>query len=251
MGKIQFSFGIQITRINRPVPGYQQNAIDYWKIYPSYFQDLFVRSFTGRIKIPPKRITEREWQVACLRLYDSTTNCPDRKCDTENFYFEEGQLCWSCKKPLPRPAQLMIGKEKIVLNKQTKLSQHHAKGDFCVDTIIGEVVQKPDDPTQWGIKNLSTEVWTFIGPNGQSEIVGNGRSIPLIKGGKINFGKNVGDNSLIIQGGTMPTLPGGELAHRPLYFFWIADCSGSMQGEKIGTLNYAIKDSDSIDERCG
>ena len=35
--------------------------------------------------------------------------------------------------------------------------------------------------------------------------------------------------------------PGGELASRPLHFFWIVDCSGSMYGEKIGTVNYAIQ----------
>jgi len=35
--------------------------------------------------------------------------------------------------------------------------------------------------------------------------------------------------------------PGGELASRPLHFFWIVDCSGSMQGEKIGTVNHAIQ----------
>ena len=35
--------------------------------------------------------------------------------------------------------------------------------------------------------------------------------------------------------------PGGELATRPLHFIWIADCSGSMQGEKIHSLNYAIR----------
>lgn len=35
--------------------------------------------------------------------------------------------------------------------------------------------------------------------------------------------------------------PGGELASRPLHFFWIVDCSGSMYGEKIGTLNHAIQ----------
>ena len=39
----------------------------------------------------------------------------------------------------------------------------------------------------------------------------------------------------------MSNLPGGELAHRPLHFFWIADCSGSMRGEKIASLNYAIR----------
>lgn len=37
--------------------------------------------------------------------------------------------------------------------------------------------------------------------------------------------------------------PGGELAHRPLHFIWIADCSGSMIGDKIGSLNFAIRES--------
>lgn len=40
----------------------------------------------------------------------------------------------------------------------------------------------------------------------------------------------------------MPKLPGGELANRPLHFFWIVDCSGSMDGEKIQKLNFAIQD---------
>lgn len=35
--------------------------------------------------------------------------------------------------------------------------------------------------------------------------------------------------------------PGGALASRPLHFFWLADCSGSMTGEKIEQLNYAIR----------
>lgn len=35
--------------------------------------------------------------------------------------------------------------------------------------------------------------------------------------------------------------PGGELATRPLHFIWIVDCSGSMFGEKIGTVNHAIQ----------
>lgn len=35
--------------------------------------------------------------------------------------------------------------------------------------------------------------------------------------------------------------PGGELASRPLHFFWVVDCSGSMYGEKIGAVNNAIQ----------
>src|SRR3954467_2127829 len=38
--------------------------------------------------------------------------------------------------------------------------------------------------------------------------------------------------------------PGGELASRPLHFFWICDCSGSMQADgKIQSLNNAIKEA--------
>jgi len=38
--------------------------------------------------------------------------------------------------------------------------------------------------------------------------------------------------------------PGGELASRPLHFFWICDCSGSMQADgKIQALNNAIREA--------
>lgn len=38
-------------------------------------------------------------------------------------------------------------------------------------------------------------------------------------------------------------LPGGPLANRPLHFVFLADCSGSMAGEKIASLNHAIRDA--------
>src|SRR5947209_4904366 len=38
-------------------------------------------------------------------------------------------------------------------------------------------------------------------------------------------------------------IPGGEMAARPLHFFWIADCSGSMAGDKIQSLNTAIREA--------
>jgi uncharacterized protein YegL len=42
----------------------------------------------------------------------------------------------------------------------------------------------------------------------------------------------------------MSRRPGGELASRPLHFFWICDCSGSMQSDgKIQSLNNAIKEA--------
>ena len=41
-----------------------------------------------------------------------------------------------------------------------------------------------------------------------------------------------------------PRRPGGELSTRPLHFFWLADCSGSMSAEgKIQSLNNAIREA--------
>ena len=36
--------------------------------------------------------------------------------------------------------------------------------------------------------------------------------------------------------------PRVPLANRPLHFIWIIDCSGSMAGKKIGTVNHAISE---------
>ena len=36
--------------------------------------------------------------------------------------------------------------------------------------------------------------------------------------------------------------PGEELATRPIHFFWVVDCSGSMYGEKIGIVNNTIQE---------
>lgn len=40
----------------------------------------------------------------------------------------------------------------------------------------------------------------------------------------------------------IPT-PEGEVAKRPLYFFWLTDYSGSMKGKKIAVLNQAIREA--------
>jgi uncharacterized protein YegL len=41
----------------------------------------------------------------------------------------------------------------------------------------------------------------------------------------------------------MNALPGGAIATRPLHFIWILDTSGSMMGDKIQSLNFAIHEA--------
>lgn len=42
---------------------------------------------------------------------------------------------------------------------------------------------------------------------------------------------------------TTPKMPGGAMANRPLHFFWVVDCSGSMAGDKIDAVNHAIQET--------
>lgn len=46
-----------------------------------------------------------------------------------------------------------------------------------------------------------------------------------------------------IEGGLFMSIPGGEISGRPLHVIWIVDCSGSMSGDKIQSLNNAIRNS--------
>lgn len=41
----------------------------------------------------------------------------------------------------------------------------------------------------------------------------------------------------------MANRPGGELAKRPLHFFFLADCSGSMTGKKIEAMNFGVREA--------
>ena len=47
---------------------------------------------------------------------------------------------------------------------------------------------------------------------------------------------------LFERGNNMKMRPGGELATRPLEFIWLLDTSYSMEGSKIQSLNFAIRD---------
>jgi len=47
---------------------------------------------------------------------------------------------------------------------------------------------------------------------------------------------------VIVMEDTIP-VPDGQIARKKLHFFWIADCSDSMRGKKIATLNQAIREA--------
>ena len=173
-------------RSNRPVPGYQDNAIIFWKIYPQFIRDMFTAAFTDGLKNPSRRIVEKQWKEAFSRLYLSIVYC--QRCNLENFAPDEKlPVCWSCGSSITLPPRIQIAGSTVMLNSDTKLYEYGSNGLFNYKAPIGQVLKHPCDPTRWGIKNISKDPWVYIRANGEKAFIEPERAAPIVSGAKIGF----------------------------------------------------------------
>lgn len=183
------------NKSNRPVRGYQDNVLIYWDLYPQSIKDLFTQSFTVGLTTPGKRVTEKKWMETFANLMCGMTTC---SCGAEVFYDENkvaagvAHTCWNCGKTVAFPSSLVIGKSRILLQKDAKIYAHHITGNYDMKTVVGTVVQNPKNPNQWGVRNESAENWTYIKADGQQIPVASGRSAAIAKEVKIDFGQCIG-----------------------------------------------------------
>ena len=189
---------------NRPVPGFHDNALAFWPLYPVFLKNLFTRSFTVGIKDPDHgRVRETEWRTAMGRLRDAIFYCG---CGAENFY--DGDTlkagggrpgsCWHCGRTLQLPPRMRIGKSVVMLNHDAKLYAHHLDDGRAFDfrVPLAEVTRHPSDPNRWGLKNLTGDRWTVTGADGAVRDVEPGRNLLLAVGTKVRFGKTEGEINL-------------------------------------------------------
>lgn len=188
-------------RSNEPVPGYHDNALLTWPIYPKFLRDLFTKAFTTGISDPAHgRVREGEWRVAMIRARDSIVYC--RHCGTENFYDREsaqtaeGGICWSCQRRYRIPFRIRIGRNVVILNHDTRLFPHHVDEQRPYDftSPIAEVARHPSDPDRWGLRNLTAQSWHLqINGDPAPVEVAPGRTAALSNGARINFGPSEGE----------------------------------------------------------
>ncbi len=182
---------------NRPLVGYQDNALVFWDLYPQKLRELFLTSFTVGLGEPNRRVTEAMWMDTFANLMSGIITCPH--CGCEIFYDEQKEekgaahTCWNCQKPVAVPAKLIIGRSIVLLAKGTRLYRHHIDGGHDMDTVVGEVVQNPANPNLWGIKNLTKDNWTYIKADGTQIPVEEGRSAAIARDVKIDFGQLKGE----------------------------------------------------------
>lgn len=191
-------------RSNTPVPGYHDNALAFWPIYPQFFRQLFTRAFTVGLRDPYNgRVRESEWRIAMVRLRDAIVYCPRGE---ENFYCadtfqaRQGKLspCWSCQQAIALPPRLHLGKHVVMLNHDTQLYPHHIDATRMYDFSqpVAAVTPHPTRQNVWGLKNISTSKWDIATSDGTVRDVAPGYSVTLAVGTTIHFGNTDGEIGL-------------------------------------------------------
>lgn len=184
------------NKTNRPVKGIHDNANIYWPIYPEKLRQLFTKSFTTGLSEPSKRVTEPEWMTLFANMMSGQLMC---SCGARNFYDAEledsgaAHTCWNCQGTISVPVKLVIGKNRVLLNSNTRILHHHIYNDFDMDTSVGSISVNPNNPAQWGIKNEDSVLWTYEKADGTQQPVEVGRTAGYAKGVKIHFPDSVGE----------------------------------------------------------
>ncbi len=177
---------------NRPVRGIHDNVIKFWKIYPEYIREAFIKSFTTGIAEPNKRIIENEWQKLFIRLRSEIITC---KCGRSNFSstFKEDPsthffICPKCGSEFASLAFTHLD-YRLPLYIGCKLYACQTTiGSDDYTTVTTELVENKLKPGMLGLKNLSKDVWQARMPDGKYYPVAPDKGLPLWQGIAIDFG---------------------------------------------------------------
>lgn len=177
-----------VNASNRPVPGYHDNAIIYWDIYPDFLKNIFIKAFTEGLE-PTKRVTETEWMNALIQLKDSIFYCT---CRAENFANKEHKPldCWNCHKTI-KDIRLQFRRSFVTIHSNTKLYNHHLSpsAPYDLNEEKASIATHPNDPSILGLKNLCDYPWKANSTTNDMRAIDPQKSIVTKSGTTIDFGK--------------------------------------------------------------
>jgi eukaryotic-like serine/threonine-protein kinase len=154
-----------VNDANRPL----QNAPtrNWWGIYPQFFRNLFIRSFTTGLTDSSLtgRLAEGMWRRGLYRLRDCIWQCGN--CAASIFYDPDdvGYRCWSCGTIPPPPLLLVTPGHALVLTTGAILTGRHLKWPAAADQVLAEVEADPRYPGAL-LRNRTEEIWT-VNPVGE------------------------------------------------------------------------------------
>lgn len=169
------------------------NTLRFWKIYPEYIRELFIKSFgKSSVQPPYDRIIEKTWLDAFVRLRSETVPCP--LCGKETFITAGYTVsCMYCGSPLTCNSQLKFKRFDVPVYGGVKVYEGQlgdTDGDF--HKAAGEIVRNKKDPTKHALRNLTEQIWSVKLPDNTVRTVEPNGIVPLNKDFEITIGKNTG-----------------------------------------------------------
>jgi serine/threonine protein kinase len=174
---------------NRPLSGVHPNPIKLWPKYPVFIQEAFIKSFVEGMKAPDLRLPENEWQKVLVRFRDELLVCP--LCGSElmlNLFSKGHQIKFSCGHSFSYPYCLAIGRYNVPLFPGSRLYACHtvdANDDY--NTVTGEIIVNKNNPSLWGIKNMSKDSWFMMPAEGEEKSIEPGSIVPITSNMSIKF----------------------------------------------------------------
>lgn len=165
-----------------------------WEVCPELLKKKFVQAFTVGLHDPKQRVTEGQWRKLFLELGDCIVFC--QQDSAENFWSENQAevKCWYCQQSIAVPPRLQLkssaGQQFVLLNKGTMITKRHLEPSSSESQwieVMGEVVQNPNNPSVWGIRNHTISTWKAVNAAGAEKEIPPKKAAPLQAGLKIQF----------------------------------------------------------------
>ncbi len=176
---------------NAPVPGLHQNAVTFWKYFPSFIKDAFQQSFSQDSLLNIRgRLLEQDWFNILMRLKSSIVRCP--QCGEEIFLESDRETGCSKAHKIKPVGYLNFTKRSnqavtVPIFKDAVLYDYHVSGSEDFETVAAVIHEKPG---KFGLENKSSKSWFVTAPSGQSATKQPGEILVLGLGTKIDFGNN-------------------------------------------------------------
>ncbi|MCR5623523.1 MAG: serine/threonine-protein kinase [Treponema sp.] len=174
---------------NRPVPGVHPNPIKLWPRYPKFIREAFEKSFCEGMKNPNARLDDNHWQQLLIRFRGTILKCPHCSAELSLALVPHGNtLKFDCGRSYSYPFALDDGRHKTPLFPGSKLYACLTSKDVDdYTTVTGEVIMNKNNPSLWGIKNLSDATWSFFTNTGELKSIEKGSVIPIATDLEIKF----------------------------------------------------------------
>lgn len=185
---------------NRPIRGVHVNAIRMWPQLPEYLRNAFERAFSkDAMTYKPEtksyagaRIIERDWLIILTQFRNSIVPC---SCKNEEFVSSGNFVCTSCGKKLPIASSIKTARHTVPAYPGVKVMRieiDNGSDDEAI-TPVAEVLAAPgrgNDPTGFGVKNVSKDIWRCTTSTGQQRNLQPGEVMPAKPGIKVFIGKS-------------------------------------------------------------